>query len=93
MSSLISFFSVHFSLQRFFTSLVIWLICRKFDATGNVYFPDFFLESSLFMYIKVTNFSMLILYPATLLKVFTISRSAFPLVESWIFFSIESHHL
>lgn len=55
------------------------LLVKSFDATGNGYFSDFFLESSR----KVTNFSMLILYSATLLKIFIRSRS--------IFFSWWSH--
>lgn len=55
-SSLAYFFSVQFSLQSSFISWLFGLFLERFDATGNRYFPNFFLGMSLFVHIRATNF-------------------------------------
>lgn len=55
-SSLAYFFSVQFSLQSSFISWLFGLFLERFDATGNRYFPNFFLGISLFVNIKYVNY-------------------------------------
>lgn len=50
------FFQCPVFLQSSFISWLFGIFLKRFDATGNRYFPNFFLGMSLFVHIKATNF-------------------------------------